>query len=222
MRITPKSIGPIDASVQFFASSGNQTFKVEGEAVSGIKMLQDTLFFPLGSANVKKCNQTAALQCASASITRISISGAGKDSWKLVSEQPLPIALKQGDQLELCFESLTENGDDASVLITSDVGTDAFRLSRKTISSVDEDESSSAVRVYPNPMTDDLYIRGEQNEILNCEVMTVSGSIVATLRGRGEIVWSRRDANGETVPSGLYLLVVANNSGRSIHKVIVR
>ncbi len=222
VRITPKSIGPIDASVQFFASSGNQTFKVEGEAVSGIKMLQDTLFFPLGSANVKKCNQTAALQCASASITRISISGAGKDSWKLVSEQPLPIALKQGDQLELCFESLTENGDDASVLITSDVGTDAFRLSRKTISSVDEDESSSAVRVYPNPMTDDLYIRGEQNEILNCEVMTVSGSIVATLRGRGEIVWSRRDANGETVPSGLYLLVVANNSGRSIHKVIVR
>lgn len=79
-----------------------------------------------------------------------------------------------------------------------------------------------ALQVYPNPMTDDLYIRGDQNEILNCDVMTVSGSLVATIRGRGEVIWSRRDSRGETVPSGLYLLVVTNHAGRSIHKVIVR
>ncbi|MBM4178308.1 MAG: hypothetical protein FJ211_03115 [Ignavibacteria bacterium] len=222
IRITPRVIGPIDASIQFFASSGNQTLKVQGDAVSGLKFMQDTLVFPDGTANVKKCNLSASLPCATARITRISVSGAGRDTWKIVSEPQLPLTLKQGEQLELCFESIAANGESASVVVTSDVGTSAFRLARGTISSVDEVEATSQVNVFPNPMTDDLFIRGRQDEMLACDIMTVSGSTIASLRGLGEIVWSRRDAKGDAVASGLYLVVVTNNSGRSIHKVIVR
>ncbi len=222
IRVTPKQIGPLNASIQFFASSGNQTFKIDGEGVSGIRFAQDTVFFPDGSANAKNCNQTLTVPCSTATISRISINGQGRETWRLATDLQLPFTLKQGEQLELCFETVTESGEGVTVSVTSDVGTDAFRLSRRIISSVDEEKSSNALRVFPNPMTDDLFIRGRQDEVLTCDVLTVSGTTIASLRGMGEIVWSRRDANGDAVPSGLYLVVVTNNAGRSIHKVIVR
>ena len=76
--------------------------------------------------------------------------------------------------------------------------------------------------MYPNPMTDDLIVRGSTDEVLTCQIMTVSGAVVSRIRGVGEIVWSRRDSRGEMVPSGLYLLIVERTSGRTVHKVVVR
>jgi hypothetical protein len=95
-------------------------------------------------------------------------------------------------------------------------------LSRRTISNVDDVESNDGLQVFPNPMSDDLIVRGSAEEELTCQIMTVSGSVVSNTRGVGEVVWSRRDARGDMVPSGLYLLVVERKAGRTVHKVIVR
>lgn len=222
IRVSPKKIGPIGAAVQFFASSGNQTFKVEGQAVSGMAVSLDTLMFPPGSANVKKCNITLPLPCSAAVISRIRISGLGSGTWKQATDLPLPYSIKQGEQIEFCFESLAESGDDATVTVTTDVGDATFVLARRTVSSVDEQDPQSELQIFPNPMSDDLYIKGAQDNVLSCQVMTMSGSTVATLKGVGEIVWTRRDTHGDIVPSGLYLLVVTNKDERTIHKVVVR
>lgn len=222
MRITPKKIGPIDASVQFFASSGNQTFKVNGEAVSGFAMADDTLVFPAGVASAKKCASSVPLPCSVTVISRIRISGLGSASWKQATDIALPYTFKQGERVELCFESIAETGDDALVTITTDVGDATLVLARRVISSVDEQETSSSLQVYPNPMSDDLFVKTSNDEAVQCQILTITGSTVATLRGVGEVVWSRRDSSGEIVPSGLYLLVVTSTSGRSVHKVVVR
>jgi len=220
--VTPKKLGVIEASVTFFASSGNQTFRIGGDAVSGVSMMQDTLVFPEGSANVKKCNPTMPLPCAAAAITRIRIAGEGAATWKQSGDVALPIQLTSGQQTELCFESIAEAGADATVTVTTDVGDASFVLSRRTISNVDDVESNDGLQVFPNPMSDDLIIRGSTDEELTCQIMTVSGSVVSSTRGVGEVVWSRRDTRGDMVPSGLYLLVVERKAGRTVHKVIVR
>ena len=71
-------------------------------------------------------------------------------------------------------------------------------------------------------MSDDLYVRAGDEDMLRCTIRTVAGAHVASLKGRGEIVWTRRDANGDLVPPGLYLVVIEYPAGTTVHKVLVR
>lgn len=221
--VTPKKIGPVEASITFFASSGNQTYRIEGDGVSGVQMMQDTLVFAKGQVGAKICNMTLPLPCSAASISRIRISGEGASTYKQLFGGTLPFGLIKDQQVELCFESLSEQGEDATVTVTTDVGDAQFVLTRRTISSVDEDKWASQLQVFPNPMTDELVVKSAQpDELLKCQVMTVTGVSVATLRGVGSLSWTRRDENGDAIPSGLYVVVVERASGRSVHKVVVR
>lgn len=222
LKITPKKNGVFECSVTFFASSGNQTFRIAGDAVTGLSVTLDTLIYTPGTMNVKKCNITRPLPCAATNVTKIKLSGPGAGTWKNATDRTLPFAIAQNQQTEFCFESTAETGDDAMATITTDNGDVTFVLTRKVVSSVDELDDQSAIRVFPNPMSDDLFIRGGIDEQLRCTIRTVAGSHVASLKGRGEIVWTRRDSNGELVPAGLYLIVIEHGAGTTVQKVLVR
>lgn len=223
MKITPKTAGSFTAAVTFFASSGNRVFTVSGNAVTGLAFERDTLVFPQGVISDRKCNFSVPLPCPATEVRRIKITGLGASTWRNVSTLTLPYQVVDSKTIDLCFETTEETGEDALVTAETDAGDATFVLTRRIISDVDEDDSPAArLRIAPNPMVDELRITSPLMGVMTARIVTVTGSTVALLSGMNEIVWNRRDSNGSTVPSGLYVLVIEQRGTSRIEKIILR
>jgi subtilisin family serine protease len=72
--------------------------------------------------------------------------------------------------------------------------------------------SDSAVRVLPNPSGGEvslLFAPGRVSEVRSVEVYDLSGRLVRTLPGSGDLlIWDGQDADGMTTPSGVYFFRV--------------
>lgn len=223
LKISPKTSGPLSGTVTFFASSGNRTFTVGGDAVTGLAFENDTVVFAQGVVGDKKCNSSLPLPCAATEVRRIRVTGPGASTWTATNPQTVPFQLVSGQQRELCYETATETGDDALVTVETDAGDVSFVLTRRVISSVDEEEAPVAgIRISPNPMSEELRIVSPLLSRMSVRIVTVTGNTVALLSGSNEIIWNRRDANGSTVSPGLYVLFIEQLGSSRIEKVIVR
>ncbi|MBK6760300.1 MAG: immunoglobulin domain-containing protein [Ignavibacteria bacterium] len=223
LKISPKTSGPLSGTVTFFASSGNRTFTVGGDAVTGLAFDNDTVVFAQGVVGDKKCNNSLPLPCAATEVRRIRVTGPGATTWTATNPQTVPFQLVSGQQRELCYETATETGDDALVTVETDAGDVSFVLTRRVISSVDEEEAPVAgIRISPNPMSEELRIVSPLLSRMSVRIVTVTGNTVALLSGSNEIIWNRRDANGSTVSPGLYVLFIEQLGSSRIEKVIVR
>jgi hypothetical protein len=223
LKISPKTSGPFTGTVTFFASSGNRTFTVGGDAVTGLGFENDTVVFAQGVVGDQKCNSSLPLPCTATEVRRIRVTGPGASTWTATNPQTVPFQLVSGQQRELCYETATETGDDALVTVETDAGDVSFVLTRRVISSVDEEVMPvSGVRISPNPMTEELRIVSPLSSRMTVRIVTVTGNTVALLNGSNEIIWNRRDANGSTVSPGLYVLIIEQLGSSRIEKVIVR
>lgn len=225
IRVTPNAPGPFEATVTFFASSGQQTFTVNGEGVPALQFASDTLIFQRGQVGTPLCNQSLPIPCAVTKITGVRISGTGAPTWSLSPDPDTPVDVKLNERFSLCVVPTQPEGDGALVSISTDLGLVTFHVVRGDVTSVDEDESSQdsrSVRVFPNPAASDVTIKGASDEVLSVSVYTLTGQLVHTLQGRGDIRWDRRDAAGVAVDGGLYLLSINGSaSGRSLRKIVL-
>ncbi|MBU3699798.1 MAG: T9SS type A sorting domain-containing protein, partial [Candidatus Kapabacteria bacterium] len=225
IRISPNAPGPYDAKVTFFASSGQQTVMISGDGAPALRFAKDTLIFPTGQAGTTLCNPSFAIPCAATKITGVRLAGAGALSWGFAPFPDTPIDLKNGDVYNLCVQSVLAEGDAALVSVSTDLGLVTFHVVRSDVTSVDEDDRpvpAGSVRVFPNPAVSDVNIMGSSDETLNVSIYTVTGQLVQTLQGRGELRWDRRDISGAVVNGGLYVMSIdGSSSGRSLRKVLL-
>ncbi|MEY3386455.1 MAG: hypothetical protein RIR53_1266 [Bacteroidota bacterium] len=225
IRVSPNVPGPYEAAVTFFASSGQQTVTINGDGAPALRFPKDTLLFPKGQAGVTICNQSLPMPCAVTKITGVRISGSGASTWGFSPFPDTPIDLKNGDQLSLCVTSVLGEGEGALVSVSTDIGLVTFQVERSDVTSVDEDDRSvtaGSVRVFPNPAVSDVSIVGSADETLKVSIYTITGQLMQTLQGRGELRWDRRDMSGAVVNGGLYVMSIeGSSSGRSLRKVLL-
>ncbi|MFN6112304.1 MAG: T9SS type A sorting domain-containing protein, partial [Bacteroidota bacterium] len=225
LRVSPKSPGPFEAKVTFFASSGQETFTVSGDGAPSLRFSKDTLFFPKGQAGTTICNESFEIPCGSTVITGVRISGDGALTWGFSPFPATPIDLRSGEKLSLCVQSTQAEGLGALVSISTDLGLVTFYVDRTEVTSVEEGDPApvpGSVRVYPNPAASDVTVAGAPDERLKLSIYTLTGQLVQTIEGRGELRWDRRDISGAVVQGGLYMLAIdGSTSGRTLRKLVV-
>lgn len=225
IRVSPKSPGPFEAKVTFFASSGQETFTVSGDGAPSLRFSKDTLFFPKGQAGTTICNESFEIPCGSTVITGVRISGDGALTWGFSPFPATPIDLRSGEKLSLCVQSTQAEGLGALVSISTDLGLVTFYVDRTEVTSVEEGDPApvpGSVRVYPNPAASDVTVAGAPDERLKLSIYTLTGQLVQTIEGRGELRWDRRDISGAVVQGGLYMLAIdGSTSGRTLRKLVV-
>ncbi len=225
LKITPKDPGPFTGKITFFANIGSQTLNIAGEGTPSLRFKFDTLTFANGKIGERLCNTSIVMPCDATRITAVRMTGSASMTWSLSPFPDTPIDLKKGDVFSLCIETTQESGDEALVSLSTDYGIVTFVVVRRNITSVDADDDDSrlaAVRVYPNPASNDVRVRGLDDEELTVSVFTTAGERVGQIQGSGELRWDRRDLRGSVLPGGLYVLSIDGaRSGRTIRKLIL-
>lgn len=227
LSVAPRVVGPFSATVTFFTNVGQSTFTITGESVPGIRFAKDSIGFTRGVAGERLCNVTLPLGCPLTVVTRVSLTGLGSSSYTLLPlEVTLPSNLDRNGVINVCVESTAPDGPDAVVAVETEHGTAQYVVTRSPVTSVDEREpvvtGGMAVRVVPNPMTEELRITSTDPSTMNVRIVDVTGNTVVTLRGQSEVVWDRRNRSGTIVPAGLYVVVIDHNNQQRVEKVLVR
>jgi hypothetical protein len=227
LSITPRTVGPFSATVTFFTSVGSSTFTINGESVPSVQFAKDTIRYTRGVTGEQLCNVTLPLACPETVINRVRLTGLGSSTYTLRPlDTPLPSTLSRNAIVNVCIESNAPDGPDAVLSVETAHGTAQYVVTRNPVTSVEDDEQviagNIALRIVPNPMTDELRITSTNPSTMNVRIVDVTGTTVTTLRGQSEIVWDRRNRGGAMVPSGLYVVIIDHNNQQRVEKVLVR
>jgi hypothetical protein len=227
LSITPRTVGPFSATVTFFTSVGSSTFTITGESVPSVQFAKDTIRYTRGVTGEQLCNVTLPLACPETVINRVRLTGLGSSTYTLRPlDTPLPSTLSRNAIVNVCIESNAPDGPDAVLSVETAHGTAQYVVTRNPVTSVEDDEQviagNIALRIVPNPMTDELRITSTNPSTMNVRIVDVTGTTVTTLRGQAEIVWDRRNRGGAMVPSGLYVVIIDHNNQQRVEKVLVR
>ena len=106
------------------------------------------------------------------------------------------------------------NGATGLVFLATDKGLISYQSN-----AIDPASHVRDLFVYPNPLKlsgdrpGEVFIEGLVAET-DIKILAVHGEVVAQFTARGgKVVWDGRDRNGQTVPSGVYLIVAVGRSG---------
>ncbi len=221
--VTPTAMGTITGTVTFFTSNGSAVFQVNGIAEAGVSVNQDTLMFLEGAADFSRCvSLSLDARCSTATVTQARLEGVGAGSYRVLNT--LPGMVVAGTPLEICVQTTSGSGGDASVVIETSAGPRTVQLRRGVFSSV-ENADVAVISIHPNPANEGVSIRGlpqgasirilslQGAEVTN---LTLTGSTVAT-----ELMWDGRDASGVPVSSGRYVIAVSANHTVSVYTLII-
>lgn len=210
LRFVPEEIGTAQATITVHSNGGTATITVTATVVPAITFASDTLAFVAGKdEQAQKCNTIGALDCDSAVISAITISGADAGTYRIVSPAQLPMTIRRGETLDVCVSAIGGEGGMARVLLESTGGSDEFFVHRTVSSSVAEADAASSTLVVPNPVTDECRIMLPLDAPYGIRIVTPAGVIVRTLRGdagTSPVRWDGRDGYGMPVASGTYVI----------------
>lgn len=210
LSFVPRALGAAQATITVHSNGGTATITVTATVVSAITFVSDTLAFVAGKdEQARKCNTIAAIDCDSAVISAITLSGADAGTYRILSPAQLPVTIRRGQVLEVCVEAVGGEGGVARVLLESSGGTDEFFVHRTVSSSVNEADVASATFVVPNPVTDECRIMLPLDAPYSIRIVTTAGLTVRSLRGdagTSPVRWDGRDGSGMPVASGTYVI----------------
>jgi hypothetical protein len=137
---------------------------------------------------------------ATASFTQVTVTVSYIDTVDLVNK------------VRIIFGSGPLNGSlDSSTLYVDDVTMEGITQTINAVHNVTT--QNDLVKVYPNPATGIIHLDGPQNAGLSCELVSVSGQVVATkaLTGSDEL-------NVSYLPAGMYFYTISDNKGNKVQK----
>jgi len=224
VKISPTQLGAFAGTIQFVSNGGNPTLSVDANITSPVSFQTDTVVVPSGLNGVARCNLTNPLACPTLVVNAITLTGPGASTYKISPTPTMPLTIMQGTTIDICVEALDTTGGNAVVTLEGAGYKSTFVVVRRVVSSVDEDVHTtlSDVTVSPNPMKEELNIRGEGTQNIRVRIVDITGSDVVSLQGLGEVRWDGRNATGSRVAPGLYVAVVERGFSSKFFKVIVQ
>lgn len=94
-------------------------------------------------------------------------------------------------------------------------------------SGIGSNTTPANVKAYPNPFTSNTIIEFEANESrpMQLQITELNGRVVFqknlfAISGKNSVLWDSKNLGGNTLPSGLYIAAIKNQSGAKIFKLL--
>ncbi len=83
-----------------------------------------------------------------------------------------------------------------------------------------KNEEKISIEIYPNPIQENIYLKGENNQIYTLNIQNSEGKNVFSAKGNLEFLQKEIQNNIQTLQKGMYLFVFQNENKKVIKKVI--
>ena len=110
------------------------------------------------------------------------------------------------------YELGTDENDNPTLVVTDENGNQAIYGTESVLSSIDFDKSS--FNIFPNPVSETLFITSEKNTIEKLNVYSINGQLVLSEIGNVSQV------DVSLLSNGLYFVEITSKNGKAVQKFI--
>jgi hypothetical protein len=112
---------------------------------------------------------------------------------------------------------------DSTAFLALDNGDTIVLPGKETVTEIENKKAEQhAIKIYPNPFTEQLTIEFEA-DATELAIYDVMGRLVYARKieqGEHKIAWNGKDNNGNTLSSGMYIIVLKTADSKYMHKVL--
>ena len=201
-------------TIESDATNGPHTFTLAGTGVVRYTVSGDLAFGVVDkSSTTTKCFQINNTSNVEIAIDQVELAGQSPTDFSVSTAMPVTVAA--GSTKELCLQFMPVDVGEyaATVSFKSSTGGNSEATTSGTCeiaATVTLDALEAGIVAFPNPATETLNIATGSVIPTSISVLTLSGQLVTTLQPATNTAWNLVAEGGNSVPSGTYIVVIAD------------